>query len=108
MTAELAVALPALALVALFALSGVEVVVTQLECRDAAGVAARLAARGEPADAVAAAVASAAPGGGRLSMRSDNGLVTASVRAQVRLPGIGRLLPALTVSETAVAVPEVP
>jgi Flp pilus assembly protein TadG len=103
-TAELAVALPALVLVALFALSGVQVAMTQLRCRDAAGVAARLAARGESATSVSTAMSSAAPPGVRLAVRRDGELVEAEVSAQVSLLGIGRLLPAFTVTATAASV----
>ena len=105
-TAELAVALPTLVLVAMFAVSGLQVAMAQLACRDAAGVAARLAARGESDDVVAAAVGSTAPVGSHLSIRDDGNLVVASVHAQVRLAGIGRLLPAVEVTETVVAVQE--
>ena len=107
-TAELAVALPAVVLIAVLALSGVQVAMTQVRCLDAAGVAARLAARGETADVVAAAVSSTAGGQTHLSIRREGDLVEASVGAQVRLLGIGRLLPAVAVSETAAFVAEGP
>ena len=105
-TAELAIALPVLVLVGLLAVCGVQAVLTQLRCRDAAGVAARLAGRGESDDVVAAAVAVAAPHGSTLSVRREGELVVASVQAQVRWLGIGALLPGLHVSETAVSVAE--
>jgi len=107
-TAELAVALPTLVLVALLALAGVQLAMTQLECRDAAGVAARLAARGERADVVALAATSTAPDGSHLSITHDGELIEAVVRAQVRVPGVGWLLPAFDVSESAAAVAEGP
>jgi hypothetical protein len=106
-TAELAVALPSVVLVALLALSGVQVAMTQVRCLDAAGVAARLAARGEAADVVAAAVSTTeGDASTHLSISREGDLVEASVGAQVRLLGIGRLLPALTVHETAASVAE--
>ena len=105
-TAELAVALPTVALVALLALSGVQVVMTQLRCRDAAGIAARLSARGETAAVVEMAVTAAAPAGGQLSVRRDGELVEATVRTQLQLLGLGRLLPAVAVRQSAVAVAE--
>src|SRR5436309_11169115 len=82
-TAELAVALPTVVLVAVLALSAVQIVMTQVRCRDAAGVAARLAARGERADVVEAAVTSTAPADSRLALRRDGDLFVASVSAHV-------------------------
>lgn len=107
-TAELAVALPAVVLVALFALSGLQVAMTQLRCRDAAWIAARLTARGESAATVSAAMSSAAPPGVRLALRRDGELVQAQVSEQVPLLGIGRLLPAFTVTATAASIDDVP
>jgi len=105
-TAELALGLPTLVLATLFALGAVDVVVTQLRCADAASVAARLAARGEPDIAVRAAVAATGPGSARLRVSRHAGTVTADVIAAVRLPGPGRLLPAFVVHERVVAVDE--
>ena len=107
-TAELAVALPTLVLVALLALCGVQVVMAEVRCRDAAGVAARLAARDENADVVSAAVASAAAPGSSLALRRDGDLLIATVHTDVRLLGMGRLLPGFAVTETAVSVDETP
>src|SRR4051812_19699314 len=67
-SAEVAVALPALVLVALLALRGVQVVRAEMRCRDAASVAARLAAGGETRAAVSAAATAAAPHGARLRL----------------------------------------
>lgn len=106
-TAELAVALPALVLVALVALSGLQVTMTQLRCRDAAAIAARLTARGESAAAVTAAMSSADPAGGRFVVRRDGQLVQVQVSAAVPLLGVGRLLPPFVVSATAAAVDDV-
>jgi hypothetical protein len=106
-TAELAVALPAVVLVALVALCGLQVTMTQLRCRDAAGVVARLAARGESVASVSAAVSSTAPPGARFAVRRDGELVEAQVSAGVRMLGLGRLLPALTVTASAAAVNDI-
>src|SRR3954468_10642519 len=54
-TAELAVALPALVLVLALAIGVLAVGTTRLRCADAARTAARLAARGEPLAVVRAA-----------------------------------------------------
>ena len=106
-TAELAVTLPSVVLVALLALSGVQVAMAQLRCRDAAGIAARLSARGEATEVVGAAATSAAPARADLSVQREGELVLATVRTQVELLGVGKLLPAIPVRETAVAVAEI-
>ena len=106
-TAELAVALPALVLVALVVLSGLQVAMTQLRCRDAAAIAARLTARGESAAAVTAAMSSTAPAASRFAVRRDGQLVQVRVSAAVPLLGVGRLLPPFVVSATAAAVDDV-
>ena len=62
-TAELAVALPALVLAALLAVTALQGVIAQMECLDAAGVAARLAGRGEATASVTAAVVATGPPG---------------------------------------------
>ena len=106
-TAELAVALPAVVLVALIVFSGLQVALTQLRCRDAAAVAARLTARGESAATVTAAMSSTAPAGSHLVVRRDGQLVQVRVSASVRLLGTGRLLPSLIVTATSAAVDDV-
>jgi hypothetical protein len=107
-TAELAVALPAVVLTALVAASALGVVAAQLRALDAAAVAARLAARGESVAAVAAAVhAVAADGSYRLrGTTGSTRLVIAEVTVRVSPPGLGRWLPAFTVREQAAAPPE--
>lgn len=105
-TAELAVALPALVLAALLALSGLQVVMAQLRCRDAAAIAARLAGRGEPRQAVTDSVVASGPPGARVAWHRDGDLVAAQVTTDVHLLGVGRLLPAFSVTATAFAVSE--
>ena len=105
-TAELAVGLPTVVVVTLLALSAVSVVMAQLRCVDAAAVAARLAGRGEPGAAVNAAATAAGPTGLALHVTRGGGLVTADVVAAVRVPGVGRLLPAFVVHERVVAPDE--
>ncbi len=85
-TAELALAMPAL-IVCLSAVLGVgRVVIAQVQCLDAARAAARAAARGDaPAEAVAAGAA-VAPDGGHVALRRSPSTVTARVSAPVRLP----------------------
>ena len=100
-TAELAVAMPALVLAGLLAMAGIQLTSAQLRCLDAAGVAARLAARGEvPADVQSAARA-AAPGGAEVTVSDQGDLVSAVVIVSVHPLGLGRLLPPFTVRAAA-------
>jgi Flp pilus assembly protein TadG len=96
-TAEFAVALPAFVVVVLAAVCGVAVVTAQLRCADAAAVAARMAARGDRPALVQTVTAATAPRGAELSIAQSAGLVTVSVRARLRLPLLGSLLPAVNV-----------
>jgi hypothetical protein len=105
-TAEIAVALPALVLVLSLALAAVVVVTDSLRCVDAARVGARLLARGEAVDRVRSEVARQAPDGADIDFIADTDSVTVEVSA--RPPP---LLDALGVSArprgVAHAVPEV-
>ncbi len=110
-TAEMAVALPALVAVVLVCVGLVGAASSALRCEDAARLAARSLARGDPPAAAlalagkeappGAAVADTAPGGGQPA------LVRVRVAARVRLPGpLGGVLPTWTVSGTATALDE--
>jgi hypothetical protein len=100
-TAELAVALPAVVLLLLAALTAVSAVLTKLECVDAAREAARASARG---DSGVTAGGRAAPSGATVTVTGDGDLIRATVRAPVRPRG-GHL-PGFTVSAEAVSQPE--
>jgi Flp pilus assembly protein TadG len=100
-TAELAVALPALVVVMVAAVYGVALVTAQLRCTDAAAIAARLAARGEGTVAVRSTALAAAPSGARLGVVESATTVTASVAVRVSLPGLSGLLPGVTVTGRA-------
>ncbi|MFJ6139163.1 TadE family type IV pilus minor pilin [Kitasatospora sp. NPDC092286] len=99
-TAETAVALPALVLLAAMLIWGVLAAAAQIRCVDAARVGARAAARGEP-DAAAIA-RSAAPPGAAVQV----GVETDTVRVTVDAPcaGPGRLAAVLSVRLSATAV----
>jgi hypothetical protein len=85
-TAELAVALPGVVLLAvLLALTG-QAVIAQVRCTDAARAAARLAARGEPASAVLAEAARRAPPGARARLSADGAEVTVVVSYRLAVP----------------------
>lgn len=107
-TAELAVVLPALVLLAVAGLWTVLVGAAQLRAVDAAGVGARALARGEPAQQVRRVVSQVAPAGARVRLGRDGRFVVVEVRAAVALPlwwpgGSGS---AVTVGDRAVAVAE--
>ncbi len=88
-TAELAVVLPAVVLLALLGIWSVLLGAAQLRCVDAAGVGARAVARGEPVEVVRAVVAEVAPAGSQVEIGRDGDRVVVEVRARVRLPWPG-------------------
>lgn len=92
-TAEIAVALPALVLVLALALAAVVVVTDSLRCVDAARVGARLLARGEAVDRVRSEVARHAPDGADIGFVVGTESVTVEVSARppplLRALGVG-------------------
>lgn len=98
-TAEVAVALPALMLVLLLGVGAVAAVTAQLRCADAAEVAARLLARGETSAVATAAARAVAPAGAHIDAVTDVRTVTVVVSAPARLPGLGTWLPMVQVRE---------
>ncbi|MEU6424652.1 TadE family type IV pilus minor pilin [Microbispora sp. NPDC046973] len=94
MTAETAVALPALVLVLTASLWVVTIVGAQLRCVDAARAGARAAARGEAAEEVSAAVLRLAPKGATVSVRVGADTTRVEVVATVRPPFRSPLPPA--------------
>lgn len=87
-TAEIAVALPALVLVLTLGLGAVVAVTDQVRCVDAARTAARLLARGEPVGEVREAVRSQAPRDARITLEVSGERVRAEVVAD--LPAVLR------------------
>jgi hypothetical protein len=103
-TAELAIALPAVAALLAFALALGAGIVTQLRCGDGARAGAREAALGGADTAVAAAARAAAGGEGVLvSVVRSGGEVVVSVTARVEILGLGR---AITGRATAACEPD--
>ena len=100
-TVEAAVGLCAFAIVLALGLAGIASVTDQLRCTDAAREAARLAARGEPDEARAAAER-IAPRGARITVRSDGD----TVMVAVDVAGAGGLLPGMRLTGEAFAVAE--
>jgi hypothetical protein len=103
----MAVVLPALAVVLMFALWSVAAVTAQLRCADAALVAARALARGESSNLSVAAARASAPDGARIAVSRSGDLVVVEVHAGVRLPGPwSGALPGLSLVGRAVAAVE--
>ena len=106
-TAELAVVLPAVVLLAASGVWAVAAAAAQLRCVDAAGTGARALARGETTAAVSLAVAEVAPAGAAVSVSRTGELAVVEVRMTVRLPGPWpRAGPGLVVGDRAVAALE--
>lgn len=93
-------AFPVVVLLLLAGLTALAALSAKVRCADAAGVAARAAARGEPGPSLGS---QAAPAGATISVQRDGDLVRATVRVRVRS---APLLPAFTVEEQAVALAE--
>lgn len=106
-TAEAAMVLPVLLVVLGMAVWVLAAVSTQLRCTDAAGVAARAAARGEQIATVQHLARATAPRDAEVEVRGGAETVEARVRARVRpMGGALAALPALEVSGRAVAARE--
>jgi TadE-like protein len=103
-TAEVAVALPALVLVTVTLMWLVSVAAAQIRCADAAREAARVLARGDKSDDAQAIVARTAPPGSSMTSQVRDDVVEVRVRADIRPPGsLGRVLPAAAVVGSATA-----
>jgi Flp pilus assembly protein TadG len=101
-TAEFAVALPAFVLVVAAAICGVAAMTAQLRCVDAADLAARMAARGEPVSVVRTTALGTAPADARLTLTDTATEVTATVRARLAPPGLSSVLPGIVVAAQVV------
>jgi hypothetical protein len=86
-TAEMAVAMPSLVVVLAAAVGLLHAVGAELRCADAARLAARAAARGEPAAAVVAQARAAAPAGSTVSVTRKGDTYDVSVTARLGIPG---------------------
>lgn len=102
-TAELAACLPVLVLVLAVALTAVSIVAARVRLQDAAREAARAAARADTAETGRLA-ADAAPGAHVTVSSRDSGEVIAVARQSVH--PLGSFLPAITITERAVAAIE--
>ena len=102
-TAELAASLPVLMLILAVALAALSVAGARVQAEDAASLAARAAARGDPA-AGQRLFAQTAPRRATLSVSADATQVRATVRVVLR--PLGGWLGSYSVVEQAVAAPE--
>lgn len=100
-TVEAAIGIGSIVMVLVACLAALGCLVDSLRVTDAAGEAARLAARGDRAGAAAAVVA-LAPSGAGLDLTAGGSTVTAAVSAQP----FGDLLPGVRVRAVAVAANE--
>jgi len=106
-TAETALALPALALVVGLMLWALLAATAQLRCVDAARAAARSVARGDGLAESMAAGLRLAPEGAHIRVERSGGLVRVSVEAMVGPAGSGAgFLPTLAVSADAMVADE--
>lgn len=85
-TAELAAAFPALVLVLAVAVGAVAAGIDQIRCVDAARLAVRALARGDPQGTVLASARSAAPAGARIQVSATGSTVMVSVSVRRELP----------------------
>lgn len=100
-TAEAAVVVPSLVLIAAMLLWGVMASAAYIQCVDSARAGARAAARGESNEGVRAAVRSSAPKGVRTESVREGELIRVRVRA--RTPGPGLLAVELEAEAVALA-----
>ncbi len=98
-TAELAVAIPAVVLVLLACLAGLDAAVDQIRCVDAARLGGRAAARGDSPERVRELAQSGAPQAAVITLAHRGGMAVVTVEA--RTGGWGGILPSWTVRASA-------
>lgn len=106
MTAETAVALPSVLLVALMLVWMVGLVTAQLQCVDAARAGARAVSRGESVAASEAAALQAAPEGATVAINRSGDFVRVEVVVHVDPAGGLGFLPSVRVDGVAHAIAE--
>ncbi|EWT03661.1 hypothetical protein N865_09460 [Intrasporangium oryzae NRRL B-24470] len=104
-TAELAVALPAVTLVLVVCAAGLMAGVDQIRCVDAARLAGRAAARGDPVEEARRLALTAAPAGAEIDLVTAGDEVHVVVRAR---SGEWGIVPGWTVSASAITPVEIP
>jgi Flp pilus assembly protein TadG len=103
-TAEIAVALPALLILVMASVTAVAVLTAQLRCFDAAREGARAAARGEPPAATRDIASRAAPRHAEVIVTAAGDRVSVAVTTTVRLLSVRG--PSITVQGRAVTAAE--
>lgn len=88
-TAEFAVAVPAVVLVLVVGLLGMATAIDRVRCVDAARLAARSLARGDPPGTAMGLAVGAAPAGARVSVGAAGQLVTVHVESRRNVPILG-------------------
>lgn len=99
-TAELAVAIPAVALVLVICLGGLMAALDQIRCVDAAHAAGRAAARGDSLSAIRSLAVQGGPTGATVTIDRDSDQARVTVSA--RVGGWGGFVPSWRVSASAV------
>lgn len=105
-TAEFAVALPAVVLVLALCLAGLSAVTDQIRCIDAARLAVRSAARGDDPSRARTLAVEAAPAGAHVSVDSGGGQARVVVTASAG--GWGGFTPSWTLTASATSPVEAP
>ncbi|RNL72157.1 TadE family type IV pilus minor pilin [Streptomyces sp. I6] len=101
-TAEAALAVPALVVLTMALVWALMAASAQIQCVDAARAGARAAARSEAEAAVVSAARSAAPPGAKISLGRDGDFW----RVRVEAPSPGPAAPSLTLAAEAVSLAE--
>ncbi len=102
-TAELAVALPAVVLVLALCLGGISLGIDQIRCVDAARLGARALARGETSAVVRDLAGRAGPSGAVVAVSAGGPEVRVEVSVRRQVWGLG---PGFAVGATSLAQPE--
>src|SRR6195952_4090112 len=103
-TAETAMAMPALVIVLLMCMFGISAGQQMLQCGDAARLSARAYARGDGVLSSQALARKVAPDGSRVSIRKSGDSVTVDVATTLKGPGfLKTLLPSMSIHQTATA-----
>lgn len=100
-TAELAVVLPVLVLVVALAVTAIRAGIDQIRLVDAARLAARSLARGDPPGQAVALAGRGAPEGARVSVEFTGAPAGVTVVVESRAGGLGGLLPSWQLSARA-------
>ena len=105
-TAEIAVVMPAIVMLLALIVGSGQVAQAQLQCDQAARIAARAGARGDDPATARALAARTAPAGATISIETVGGMIHGQVRARISMVGLPG--PTMTVTWRASALLEEP